>query len=293
MAKRGTKTSSFGVSKRESHDSSRFYESNLYAHINTAETGDVETPPDDPSWANKIYTADSRDMSFIPDESVALMVTSPPYNVTKEYDDDLSLSDYLDLLRDVFAETKRVLVPGGRMCINVAGLGRKPYIPLHHYIGRICTHDLGLLMRGEIIWDKSASAGSSCAWGSWASPTNPTLRDVHEYILIFSKGKFKRDALGREGDITRDNFLEYTKSIWAFPTERASKVGHPAPFPVELPRRLIRLYTFPGDVVLDPFCGSGTTCVAAAEESRMWLGVDVSEEYCETARARLGEMLKC
>jgi site-specific DNA-methyltransferase (adenine-specific) len=151
--------------------------------------------------------------------------------------------------------------------------------------------EIGFLMRGEIIWDKAASAGSSTAWGSWKSATNPVMRDVHEYILVFSKGSMGRSGEGRTSTITRDEFLEYTKSIWGFPAESAKRVGHPAPFPEELPRRLIQLYTFEGDIVLDPFCGSGTTCVAALKSNRHYIGFDNSEEYVKLSRERISQTL--
>ena len=175
---------------------------------------------------------------------------------------------------------------GGRACVNVANLGRRPYIPLHtHIIAEML--EIGYWMRGEIIWDKGASAGASTAWGSWMSPSNPSLRDVHEYILVFSKDSMRRHKNGRESTITREEFLEYTKSVWAFPSESANRVGHPAPFPVELPYRLIQLYTFKGDIVLDPFCGSGTTCVAALKTGRHYVGLDNNEEYVRLARKRM------
>lgn len=187
------------------------------------------------------------------------------------------------------AETYRVLVPGGRACINIANVGRKPYIPLNYMIG-IDAADIGFRMRGEIIWNKSASAGTSCAWGSWRSAANPVLRDVHEYIMIFCKGDFsRRDAAGREATIGRDEFLEFTKSIWTMPTESARKARHPAPFPVELPRRLIQLYTFRDDVVLDPFMGSGTTAVAAAMSKRKWVGYEISKDYIDIVHHRVRE----
>ena len=189
---------------------------------------------------NQILTATSEDMHHLPDSSIHLMVTSPPYNARKEYDQDLTLDEYLTLLQRVFRETYRVLVPGGRAGVNIANLGRKPYIPLNAFIAQMMIAEK-FLMRGEIIWDKGSSAGSSTAWGSWMSASNPTLRDVHEYILVFSKGRFKREKQGRGPTIERDEFLEYTKSVWHFPTQSAKRVGHPAPFPVELPRRLIRL----------------------------------------------------
>ncbi|MCW3979747.1 MAG: site-specific DNA-methyltransferase [Candidatus Bathyarchaeota archaeon] len=287
--RRGSKTSSFGVSKRESHDSSEFYARKLYDDRAEAPQ-DAEERPIGGGLLDTVQCVDSRDMSLLPDESVHLMVTSPPYNVGKDYDEDLGLEEYRGLLRDVCSEVFKKLVLGGRACINVANLGRRPYIPLHGFIIRDML-DIGYLMRGEIIWDKAASAGASTAWGSWLSASNPALRDVHEYILVFSKGTMGRRGGEKESTITRDEFLEYTKSVWAFPTESATRVGHPAPFPVELPFRLIQLYTFEGDVVLDPFCGSGTTCIAALKTNRRFIGLDNNEEYVELARKRIKEYL--
>ena len=226
---------------------------------------------------------------MLPNESVHLMVTSPPYNVGKEYDEDLNLEEDLQLLRAVFDQVYKKLVDGGRACVNVANLGRRPYIPLHSYIIREML-EVGYLMRGEIIWNKAASAGVSTAWGSWMSAANPVLRDVHEYILVFSKGTMGRIAHGRGNTISREEFLEFTKSVWSFPAESAQRVGHPAPFPVELPYRLIQLYTFEGDVVLDPLCGSGTTCLAALKTNRHFVGFDVDPRYVELSRKRIGEL---
>ena len=285
-----TSTSSFGVSRREGHDASTYYGSRVNEGlVSSREVGVEQSLP--PTMANSIIVGDSRNLD-LPDNCVHLVVTSPPYNASKEYEEDLSLAEYLDLLYGVFAECYRVLAPGGRMVINVANLGRKPYIPLSSHINVMMT-EIGFLMRGEIIWDKSASAGSSCAWGSFQSASNPCLRDVHEYLLVFSKGdyKLKRDkkerAEGRIDTIPRDDFIKHTKSIWSFPTERASRVNHPAPFPVELPKRCIEMYSFVGDVVLDPFNGSGSTCVAAKATGRTYVGVDLSPDYCEIAEQRI------
>jgi site-specific DNA-methyltransferase (adenine-specific) len=165
-------------------------------------------------------------------------------------------------------------------------LGRKPYIPLHTFIiDQVLS--IGFLMRGEIIWDKAASASPSTAWGSWLSASNPVLRDVHEYILVFSKTGFRRPKGDRENTIQKEDFLEWTKSVWAFPAVRASKIGHPAPFPIELPHRCIQLYTYKGDVVLDPFAGSGTTCLAALQDGRIYVGYETNAEYCQLAEERL------
>jgi site-specific DNA-methyltransferase (adenine-specific) len=259
--------------------------------VSSREVGEAQELP--PTLADTVIEGDSRNLS-LPDNCVHLVVTSPPYNASKAYDEDLSLSEYLEMLYDVFAECYRVLTPGGRMVVNVANLGRKPYIPLSSHIN-IMMNQLGFLMRGEIIWDKSASAGSSCAWGSFQSASNPCLRDVHEYLLVFSKGNYKlpRDKSqrsdGRIDTIPRDDFIQHTKSIWSFATERASRVNHPAPFPVELPKRCIEMYSFAGDVVLDPFNGSGSTCVAAKMTGRTFVGIDLSEEYCAIAQKRIDE----
>lgn len=292
MAKKrnGTETQSFGVSKREGHDSSKFYARKIYENGNGKDEEQYVEQPIKQSNLDKVFCKSSERMEELPDSSVHLMVTSPPYNVGKEYDKDLTMDDYRQLLKNVFKETKRVLVNGGRACVNVANLGRKPYLPLHSFIIQDMSK-LGFLMRGEIIWNKSASAGTSTAWGSWQSASNPTLRDVHEYIMIFSKGSYSRSK-DREDTITKDEFLTFTKSIWDFPTESARRVGHPAPFPVELPYRCIQLYTFRGDVVLDPFCGVGSTCLAAIKSGRHFVGYDINEEYVRIATRRATEALE-
>jgi len=287
---KGTRTSRFGVSKREGHDSSLFYNRRIYRNFNVNEKAPEVENPIPPEILDKVLCQDARRMDNIPDSSVHLVVTSPPYNVGKEYDQDLDLEEYLNMLREVFTETHRVLVNGGRVCVNIANVGRKPYIPYHKFIIDVMM-EIGFLMRGEIIWNKGAGAGVSTAWGSWCSASNPTLRDTHEYILVFSKGKFTRDGKGRRSTISRDEFLEFTKSVWEFPPESAERVGHPAPFPVELPYRCIQLYTFEGEVVLDPFCGVGTTCIAAIKTNRHFIGIDINPEYVEKARRRIREYL--
>ena len=284
-----TSTRSFGAGARENHDSSKFYDSRLYGTLAEGELEDLVVNDLPSALADRIYHRDARHMSNLPNNSIHLMVTSPPYNVGKDYDSDLSLDEYRKLLMDVFSETYRVLVPGGRACVNVANVGRKPYIPLHAFL----INDMlamGFRMRGEIIWNKGASAGNSTAWGSWMSASNPSLRDVHEYILVFSKGSFGRDKKSRQSTIGRDEFLEFTRSVWNFPPESARKVGHPAPFPLELPHRLIQLYTFKNDIVLDPFCGSGTTCLAALHSNRRYVGYEIVEEYVSLSRKRLADV---
>jgi modification methylase len=288
-ARKTTRTSSFGAPGRVGHDSSAFYAGKMVAGQPRGQETPYQENPLPAESRNRIFCHSAESMPELPDCSVHLMVTSPPYNVGKDYDEDLTLEEYLAFLERVWTETRRVLVPGGRMCINVANLGRKPYIPLHAYIAEQAL-GLGFLMRGEIIWNKAASASPSTAWGSWKSAGNPTLRDVHEYILVFCKQTFKRqNPQERASTITRDEFLEYNKSIWTFPAEPARKVGHPAPFPVEMPRRLIQLYSFADEVVLDPFMGSGQSAIAAAHSGRSFIGYETNADYVSLALRRIKE----
>ncbi len=289
--KKGTESSSFGTNGRINHDSSKFYNSKLYKELDYTKRVCKETNEFPPELLNTTILGSAENMSMIPDNSLHLMITSPPYNVSKEYDEDLSLQEYLGMLKKVFIETFRVLVNGGRACINVANLGRKPYIPLSDYISQMMI-EIGFNMRGEIIWNKAASASPSTAWGSWMSASNPILRDVHEYILVFSKGEYKRDRNKSEKElkqntISKEDFMEWTKSIWTFNAESARRVGHPAPFPVDLPYRLIQLYSFTNDIILDPFMGSGTTAIAALKSNRNYIGFEISKEYIELTMERV------
>jgi site-specific DNA-methyltransferase (adenine-specific) len=284
--RKATRTSSFGSPGRISHDSSPFYNSRLYDGQRLKDRVEYIENKIPKEVLNRLFLKSSEDMGELPDHSIHLMVTSPPYNVSKEYDQDLTLDEYRDLLRQVFRETYRVLVTGGRACVNIANLGRKPYLPLHACVIEDML-EIGFLMRGEIIWNKASSASPSTAWGSWLSASNPVLRDVHEYILVFSKDSFSRSRHERESTIIKDDFLTWTKSVWDFPAVSARQVGHPAPFPEELPRRLIELYTFLDDVVLDPFCGSGTTCLAALKAKRYHIGYEINPEYLRLAKERL------
>ena len=286
--KDGTKTSTFGSPGRINHDSTKFYSSRLYEGLPKECVSEYIENPIHQKFLDKIFCESSEQMKDLPDNSIHLMVTSPPYNVGKEYDKDLTLDEYREFLKKVWSEVKRVLVPGGRACINIANLGRKPYIPLHAFIVEDML-DLAFLMRGEIIWNKASSGSPSTAWGSWLSAKNPILRDIHEYILVFSKGMFSRGNLKKKSTIPKEEFLEFTKSIWTFDAEPATKVGHPAPFPVDLPYRLIQLYTFEGEVVLDPFIGSGQTAIAAIKTRRHYVGYDINEEYVKLAEKRIKE----
>lgn len=290
---KGTKTSSFGTKGRVAHDSSKFYNSKLYKEIKN-NNSDIIVNEFPNELLNTIIASSCENMKDIPNNSLHLMITSPPYNVSKEYDNDLSLNEYLNLLKNCFTETYRVLVDGGRACINIANIGRKPYIPLSDYVSKIMI-EIGFNMRGEIIWNKSAGAGISTAWGSFQSASNPILRDVHEYILIFSKGNYKRERDKEEKELRKDNitkeeFIEWTKSVWTMNTESAKRIGHPAPFPEELPNRLIKLFSFTNDIVIDPFMGSGTTAIAAIKNNRNFIGYEINEEYINLANNRIEKL---
>lgn len=291
----GTRTQAFGVSRREAHDASRFYSRRIYTdgwpafqlagwQLPRPEERSVPPRPE-AEWADRIYCHTAEDMGEIPDGSVGLAFTSPPYNVGKAYEGDLTPAEYLDLLARVGAEVYRVLKPGGRYVLNVAGLGRKPYLPLPAYVYAVHMA-IGFLPAGEIIWRKGAGMSGSCAWGSWRSARAPRLRDVHEYLIVFAKERMERPDRG-ESDISRDEFLEATLSVWEIPPASARRVGHPAPFPVALAERVIRLWSYRGDVILDPFSGSGTTCVAAVLAGRRYVGYEIKPEYVELARQRI------
>ncbi|HKZ18715.1 MAG TPA: site-specific DNA-methyltransferase [Acidimicrobiia bacterium] len=299
MPRRPTVTSSFGSGRRESHDSSGFYRRFPLPAISSED--DVAPP----AVIDRLFVGDARSMNDeqVADCSVALVVTSPPYFTGKEYEEDIGEGEepfayrsYLEMLKDVFALCAKKLEPGGKLAINVANLGRRPYRSLAADVITILQDDLGLLLRGEIIWRKARGQSGSCAWGSFRSPANPVLRDLTERIIVASKGRFDR-ALSRSerqrrglphlATISAEEFMQATLDLWEIPSASARRVGHPAPFPVELPGRLIELYTYAGDLVLDPFVGSGTTAVAAALSGRHYVGFDIDPAYIELAHRRL------
>lgn len=299
-ARQATSTSNFGVGARESHDASGFYNRFRPPALSNDDTVLPPTPVEDP-----FVCGDARHMDAIADGSVALVVTSPPYFAGKQYEEELerdgipaSYLEYLELLTDVFAESVRKLEPGGRIAVNIANLGRKPYRSLSADVIRILEHDLGLLLRGELVWQKAEGASGSCAWGSFRSASNPVLRDITERVIIASKGRFDRartvkqrtaEGLPHESTLMTEDFMALTLDVWSIPPESARRVGHPAPFPVELPEQLIRLYTYADDLVLDPFMGAGSTLMAAKKLGRRYIGYDLDESYVTLSKRRVDE----
>nr|WP_276967733.1 site-specific DNA-methyltransferase [Desertimonas flava] len=301
--RRGTVTSNFGSGARENHDATPFYERFRAPELSADDTVLPPVPVAEP-----FVHGDARDMSTVADGSVALVVTSPPYFAGKQYEEELeregvpaSYLEYLEMLTDVFRDCVRTLEPGGRIAVNVANLGRKPYRSLSADVIRILQHDLGLLLRGELIWQKAEGATGSCAWGSFRSPANPVLRDITERVIVASKGRFDRartaqqraaEGLPHDNTMLTEDFMALTLDVWSIPPESAKRVGHPAPFPVELPEQLIRLYTYADDLVLDPFMGSGSTLVAAARLGRRYVGYDLDPSYVDIARRRVADAIE-
>jgi DNA modification methylase len=292
-----TATSAFGVSRRENHDSAGFYRRFPAPVLSDDDTVHA------PGVVDRIHVGDARAMDRVQPGSVALVVTSPPYFAGKQYEEELgragipaSYAEYVAWLEAVFAECVRTLEPGGRIAVNIANLGRKPYRSLSADVVGLLQDRLGLLLRGEVVWRKARGAGGNCAWGSFRSPANPVLRDLTERVVVASKGRFDRAVAradrARRGlphrvTTTSDEFMEATLDVWELAPESATRVGHPAPFPVELPQRFIELYTYAGDVVLDPLMGSGSTAVAAVRTGRHYLGYDNDPRYVEAARRRV------
>ena len=296
--KRGTATSNFGVSRRENHDASAFYD-RFVPPVIDEKNDRVGTR----KQIDDIFCHDARMMPEVDDDSVALVVTSPPYFAGKAYEEALgqghipeTYTEYLGMLEAVFAECVRKLEPGGRIAVNVANLGRKPYRSLSADVTYILQDKLRLLLRGEVIWIKARGSAGSCAWGSFQRPANPVLRDLTERVIIASKGRFdraipakKREPMGLPSVATlfREEFMDATTDVWEMAPESATRVGHPAPFPVDLPERLIHLYTYQRDLVLDPFIGSGTTAVASLRHGRYFVGYDTDEGFVRHAKARV------
>ena len=235
---------------------------------------------------NRIYNMDCLEgMKNLPDGVVNCIITSPPYNVGleyDEYDDNKPYDDYLKWIREIFRESYRVLAEDGRMCINI-GDGKNGSIPTHSDFIQIAK-EIGFHILTIIVWNKNNSSNRT-AWGSFMNPSSPSFPRCFEYILVFRK-TMKLTHTG-VATIERKEFIDWSNGLWEFNGERLSKVGHPAAFPIELPKRCIRLFTYEGDVVLDPFMGSGTTAVAALWENRKYIGFELSEEYYKLATERL------
>jgi len=239
-------------------------------------------------FENKIITGDVlKIMKKMPRNSVHLAITSPPYNVGKDYDnhhDRMNYKEYLSWLYKVWKETKRVLVPGGRFCLNIAPTGIKNFVPVHQDFSNQ-LRKLKMKFRTEIIWYKQTMLKRT-AWGSWKSPANPHIVPSWEYVLVFSKEKDRLDGEKRNIDITAEEFQKFSDGFWKIPPERQRK-GHPAPFPEELIYRLVKFYSYKGDLVLDMFGGTGTVAAVSYKTGRKFIHIDISKEYNNTAKNRL------
>jgi DNA modification methylase/ribosomal protein L40E len=242
---------------------------------------------------NRIYTGDSRQiMSQMPNNFVDLIVTSPPYNFgLDEYDkhnDTKHWDEYFNTLNEVWVQSYRVLKPGGRICIVIQPLF-SDYVPSHHVVSEQ-LRKLGFLFKAEIVWEKHNWNCKYTAWGSWKSPSMPYLKYTWEFIEVFCKGSQKKVGSADKADITGDEFKKWVYSKWEIaPESRMKNFGHPSMFPEEVPYRLIKLFSYVGDVVLDPFNGVGTTTLVANTLNRDYIGIDISEQYCRQAEERIVE----
>jgi len=239
-------------------------------------------------FLNQIICGDCLEvMSQIPDKTVHLAVTSPPYNLGIDYDnhdDSLAYESYLEWMKKVWIETERVLVPGGRFALNIAPTSIKNFRPIHHDFSNQ-LRDIGMTMRTEIIWYKQTMKRRT-AWGSWMSPSNPHIVPSWEYVLVFCKDSWTLEGDSKDRDITNDEFMRFSDGFWYIPPE-SQRRGHPTPFPEMLIYRLIKFYTYKGNTVLDMFGGTGTVAVVAQKTGRHFIHIDVSKKYCEVAEQRL------
>lgn len=265
------------------------------------------------AWKDRLICGDCRDvLREIPEGSVHLAITSPPYNVGLDYDghiDRMSYTEYLAWLLPVWRELHRVLVDGGRFALNVAPTSIKDFKPIHYDLAAQ-LRDLGFIMRTEILWYKQTMRRRT-AWGSWKSPRNPHIIPSWEYVLVFSKGSWTLEGDKNLADIAGEEFIKFSDGFWPigpetkgrqpflkslYPprrgreTPKAKQHGHPAPFPEELIYRLIKFYSYRGNVVLDPFGGTGTVAVVAKKTGRHFIHVDVSKKYCQIATQRLAQL---
>ena len=242
------------------------------------------------SLNNQIICGDSQTvLQRLPNNCVDLIFTSPPYNFGLEYEssaDDYNWDAYFKKLFYILDECIRVLKYGGRLIINVQPLF-SDYIPSHHLISKHCIKRK-LIWKGEVLWEKNNYNCKYTAWGSWKSPSNPYLKYTWEFIEIFCKGEMKKTGEKENIDISADEFKEWVVAKWSVSPERKmKKYDHPAMFPETLAERVLKLFSYKNDIILDPFNGAGTTTAVAKRLNRGFLGIDISELYCKTARDRL------
>jgi site-specific DNA-methyltransferase (adenine-specific) len=246
----------------------------------------------------EIYNADATDLSFLAERSIQLVVTSPPYNLGKDYGaarDDATYFGYLDWVRGWCRELSRVLEPGGRLCLNIPldinlsfDEGKRHNAskqPVLADFTQILVRELGFVYNTTILW-LEGNISRRTAWGSWLSASDPWVNTAAEAVLVLSRDQRRRDGRGRTSDVERDDFMDWTLGLWSFNGQNTGQYGHPAPFPEELPRRLIKLFSFREDIVLDPFLGSGTTCRVAKDLGRRSIGIEIEPRYCEVAANR-------
>jgi DNA modification methylase len=239
---------------------------------------------------NKIHCANSLEfLKQLPDNCIDIVVTSPPYNFGISYNstgDANPWSDYFNFIYEIFRECIRVLKSGGRFVLNIQPL-YSDYIPSHHIISNFFINE-GMVWKGEIIWEKNNYNCKYCTWGSWQSPSSPYLKYSWEFIEIFCKNTLKKDGSKENIDIDGEEFKKWVYGKWSIAPERnMKKYKHDAMFPEELIKRILKLFSFKNDIVLDPFNGAGTTTKVALENGRRFIGIDIDEKYCETARNRL------
>ena len=248
----------------------------------------MEKENDISNFHNRIICGDVLEtMKKIPSNSIHLAITSPPYNVGKDYDnhnDKMDYQEYLNWLNEVWKETQRVLVNGSRFCLNIAPTGIRDFVPIHHdFTNRL--RKLGMKFRTEIVWYKQTMLKRT-AWGSWKSPANPHIVPSWEYVLVFTKDGDKLYGNPKDIDITAKEFKDFSDGFWKIQPER-QRNGHPAPFPEDLIYRLIKFYSYKGNNVLDMFGGTGTVAVVSHKNNRNFIHIDISDEYCKTAKERL------
>ena len=237
----------------------------------------------------KILYTNTLTTTLVADESIDLIVTSPPYNLDINYKSCNDAQPYDTYLRFTAAWLKRCykwLKKDGRMCLNIPLDKNKGG---HQSVGPDIIEiakKVGFKYHSTVIWNEGNISKSS-AWGSWMSASCPYVIAPVELIVLLYKDSWKKTSGSRKSDISREEFISWTNGVWTFKGESKRKIGHPAPFPVELPRRCIKLFSFVGDTVLDPFMGSGTTVVAAKQNGRKGIGIDMEEEYCFLAMNRI------